>query len=162
MSAVASVDLRDRGVVLVHCGERNLTIAAELRRRGARLTQICPYEWALPEDLGPITSVIRALIAQQLDAVLFTNQVQCRHLFEVAAEMSLATGLTLSLNQQVVVGAVGPVSARALGTVGVIPHVVPRTPNMSSLITAVAEYFDAHPDLEPGRATSVPASSLVG
>ena len=40
--------------------ERLLTIAADVRRRGARLKEICPYEWVLPDDLGPITSVIRS------------------------------------------------------------------------------------------------------
>lgn len=157
MDALSSVDLRDRGVVLVHYGERNFTIADDLRRRGARLKQICPYEWMLPDDLGPITGVIRALVAHRLDAVLFTNQVQCRHLFQVAADMNQAGGLAFSLNQQVVVGAVGPVCARALKKVGVIPDVVPRAPDMVSLVKAVAAYFESHTVPEPCS----PASTLV-
>jgi uroporphyrinogen-III synthase len=155
--ALSSLDLHDRGVVLVHYGERNRSIADAVRDRGARLREICPYEWILPDDLGPLTALIRALIAHKLDAVLFTNQVQCRHLFQVAADLSQAQGLVLSLNMQAVVGAVGPVCASALRRAGVIPDVIPRAPNMQSLIDAVAEYFASSVPEEP----YTPASILV-
>lgn len=142
--ALSSLDVRERGVVLVHYGERNVAVADDLRRGGSRLNEICPYEWTLPDDLGPITGVVRSLIARQLDAVIFTNQVQCRHLFQVAAEMNQAEGLVRTLNHDVVVGAVGPVCANALSRVGVTADVVPSSPNMPSLVNAVAEYFESH------------------
>jgi uroporphyrinogen-III synthase len=132
-------------VVQVQSGSRNFAVADGLRRRGARLKEVCPYEWALPEDLGPITGVVHDVIAHRIDAVLFTNQTQCRHLFQVASEMSRAEGLALSLNQQIVVGALGPVCAKALQTVGVTPDVIPSAHTLPSLITAVAEYFDKQP-----------------
>ena len=53
---------------------------------------MCPYEWTLPDDIAPVTAVVRDAIAHRLDAVLFTNEVQCRHLFRVAADMSQAQG----------------------------------------------------------------------
>ncbi len=154
--ALECVDVKDRGVVLVHYGERNQRIADDLRRRGARLKEVCPYEWMLPQDLGPITSVVRDAIAHRLDAVLFTNRVQCRHLFEVAATMSQAEGLVLSLKQQVVVGAVGPVCAKALETAGVTADVVPSAPTMPSLIAALAQYFEREtaPDVDAAQAVS--------
>jgi uroporphyrinogen-III synthase len=142
IDALAAVDLRNRGVLLVHYGERNLEIADTLRSRGARLDEACPYEWTLPEDLGPMTGVVRDALAHRLDAILFTSQVQCRHLFQVAAEMGHAEGLALSLNRDIVVGAVGPVCASALKKAGVIPDVIPASPNMPALISAVADYFD--------------------
>jgi uroporphyrinogen-III synthase len=142
IAALSSIDVTDRGVVLVHYGERNLAIAEELQRRGARLKEVCPYSWALPDDLGPVAGVVRDAIAHRLDAVLFTSQVQCRNLFQIASEMSRAQGLALSLNRHVVVGAVGPVCAGALQRVGVTPDVVPASPNMPALIHAIAQYFD--------------------
>lgn len=142
MNALATVNVQDRGVVLVHYGERNAEIAASLRARGARLEEVCPYEWRLPQDLEPIVRVIRDAIANRLDAVLFTSQIQCRHLFQVAADMGEANGLALSLNRDIVVGAVGPVCAGALKKAGVTPDVIPASPNMPSLISAVADYFD--------------------
>lgn len=142
MDALATVDVNDRGVMLVHYGERNVEIAESLRLRGARLSEVCPYEWTLPEDLGPITAVVRDVLANRIDAILFTSQVQCRHLFQVAADMGQAEGLALSLNRDVVVAAVGPVCATALKKVGVTPDVIPGSPNMPALVTAVADYFE--------------------
>jgi len=142
LNALETVDVRDRGVLLVHYGERNVSVAQRLRARGARLEEVCPYEWALPEDTGPLESVVRDAIAQRLDAVLFTSQVQCKHLFDVATEMGLSESLLLSLNREIVVGAVGPVCAERLNQLGVTPDVIPASPNMPALIAAVAEYFE--------------------
>jgi uroporphyrinogen-III synthase len=141
MAALAPLDVGGRGVVLVHYGERNVEIAEDLRARGARLAEVHPYGWTLPQDVAPVTAVVRDAIARRLDAVLFTNEVQCRHLFQVAADMRQLEGLTRSLNGDVIVGAVGPVCAGALEKAGVTPDVIPASANMPSLINAVAQYF---------------------
>lgn len=142
LDALAVIEVRERGVLLVHYGERNRAVADALRARNARLDEVCPYEWGLPDDIAPIQRVVRAAIARKLDAMLFTSQIQCRHLFEIAADMGLTEGLTLSLNRDIVVGAVGPVCAQTLRGHGVVPDVMPASPNMPALITAVADYFE--------------------
>jgi uroporphyrinogen-III synthase len=142
LRALSTVDVANRGIVLVHTGHRNRCVADDLRARGGRLTEVCPYESALPADPQPIADVVRYAIADRLDAVLFTNRVQCTHLFRVAADMNQAEGLALCLNRRVVVGAVGPVCADALRDAGVIPDVVPTAPSMPSLVQAVASYFE--------------------
>jgi len=142
IGALASIDVADRGIVLVHTGVRNAAVADHLVARGARLKEVSPYACALPEDVAPIAAVVRDAIARRIDAVLFTSQAQCRNLFQVASDMSRAQGLALSLNQHVVVGAVGPVCASALEQIGVAPDVVPTSPSMPALLNAVAAYFD--------------------
>jgi uroporphyrinogen-III synthase len=151
MGALQTVDVTDRGVLLVHYGERHVELASDLRRRGARLVEICPYEWTLPEDVAPMARLVRDAIARRLDAVLFTSQVQCRHLFLVAAEMGQAEGLALSLNRDIVVGAVGPFCAGSLVKAGVTPDVVASSPNMPSLVNAVAQYFGRPETAGPPR-----------
>jgi uroporphyrinogen-III synthase len=142
LQGLAEINLEGRGVLLVHYGERNVAMADALRARGARLDEVCPYVWALPEDVAPIEAVVREAIAGRLDAMLFTNQIQCRHLFQIAGVLGLAEPLVASLNAEIVVGAVGPVAADALRAAGVTPDVMPASPNMGSLITAVADYFE--------------------
>lgn len=144
MNALSCIDVADRGVVLVHSGERNTEVAEALRSRRARLVEVFPYERMLPDDRGPMTRIVRDVLAHRIDAMLFTNRNQCRHLFEVAREMSQTEGLALSLNRHVVIGAVGPVCAQALERVGVRPDVIPSSSNMPSLVNAVARYFDTH------------------
>ena len=50
---------------------------------GRRLDEACPYEWALPENVEPLRALVRDT-ATQLDAIVFTSQIQVRHLFTVA------------------------------------------------------------------------------
>ena len=142
LQALAHQDVSERGVLLVHYGERNVEVADALRQRGARLQEVCPYEWALPGDLEPMIGVVRDIVARRLDAVLFTSQIQCRHLFKVASGMGLTHALVTGLNGEIVVGAVGPVCAARLRELGVVPDVIPSAPNMVALISALADYFD--------------------
>ena len=142
LDALTVIEVRERGVLLVHYGERNRVIADALRARNARLDEVCPYEWGLPDDIGPIRRVVRDALAGNLDAILFTSQIQCRHLFEIAADMGATEGLTLSLGRDIVVGAVGPVCAQTLRDHGVVPDVMPASPSMPALIRALADYFE--------------------
>jgi uroporphyrinogen-III synthase len=141
LDALSAVSLQGARTLLVHYGERNAEIAAAVRARGARLDEVCPYEWALPEDPQPIAALIQKVLEQRVDAALFTSQVQCRHLFVVAREMRLAPELAAALNRDVIVGAIGPVCAAALREAGVVPDVMPASPNMASLLTAIVDYF---------------------
>ena len=87
--------------------------------------------------------LVRELLEDRIDAVAFTNQIQVRHLFQVAAEMNLADRLKEKLSRgDTVVAAVGPVCAEALQALGVTPDVIPARPKMGPMITALAEYFE--------------------
>ena len=109
--------------------------------RGALVEDVCLYEWVLPEDLGPLHEVVRRAIAGEVDALLFTSQVQFR--YPARDRPRLARGsLVAALNEHVIVGAVGPVCAAALRAGGVVPDVLPASPNSASLVGAVADYFE--------------------
>lgn len=140
--ALARAGMSDRDILLVHYGELNPDISDGVRAFGAHVHDICPYVWALPEDVTPVASMIRDAVEGSLDAVLFTSQIQCRHLFEIARRIGLSEELTHTLNADVIVGAVGPICADALRQLGVTPDVIPAAPNMASLITAVSDYFE--------------------
>jgi uroporphyrinogen-III synthase len=142
LEAFPSDVLSGAPTLLVHYGERAADVADALRARGAALDEALPYEWALPEDPQPLASLVADTLSQRVDAVLFTSQVQVRHLFQVAHEMQLGAELAAALNRDVVVGAVGPVCAAAISSFGVSPDVLPASPNMVALLTAVADYFE--------------------
>jgi uroporphyrinogen-III synthase len=141
LEVLAPVDLTGRDVALVHYGERNAALADALLARGARLDEACPYEWALPENLEPLRTLVRDTAAQ-IDAIAFTSQVQVRHLFTVAGSMGLGEQLATALNADVIVAAVGPVCASALKEAGVTPDVQPADPKMGPLLAALADYIE--------------------
>jgi uroporphyrinogen-III synthase len=146
IEALEPVDLAGREVALVHYGERNTALSDALRARGAKLDEVCPYEWALPEDTGPLEALVRDP-ASQLDAIVFTSQIQVRNLFAVAAAAGLAPALTAALSGDIIVAAVGPVCADALKQAGVTPDVQPAEPKMGPLLTALADYIELTGDV---------------
>ncbi|MQA30952.1 MAG: hypothetical protein GEU82_14155 [Luteitalea sp.] len=142
LDALASTNLEQVAVVILHYGERNVAFSAALTARGAIVEDFCLYEWALPEDVAPLHDVVRRVVAGEIDALLVTSQIQFRFLLEIAARAGLAEALVDALNERVIVGAVGPVCAAALRAGGVVPDVLPASPNSASLVGAVADYFD--------------------
>jgi uroporphyrinogen-III synthase len=142
LEALAATDLKGALVAIVHHGQPNLALAEALSARGARLEELSLYEWTMPEDLEPLSRLVRELTDGRVDAIAFTNRIQCRHLFRVAAELGLSGRLADALNQDVIVAAVGPVCAEALQSVSVAADVIPARPTMESMIEALAEYFE--------------------
>ena len=142
LAALAYHHLEERDVALIHYGERNDALAAALAARGARLDELALYEYRLPDDVGPLRTLVADLIEGRVDAVAFTSQVQCRHLFQIARDLGRERELAEALDRRVPVAAIGPVCADALKTLGVTPRVMPATPKMAPLIAALADYFE--------------------
>lgn len=138
----ASTRLEGRSVLLLHYGERNDGISADLRALGASVDDVCLYAWQLPEDVTPIEAMVRSLLMGEFDALLFTTQVQCRHLLQIARSMGVEDELKQALLADVVVGAIGPVCAMALRAAGLVADVIPDLPNSASLVRSVGDYFE--------------------
>jgi uroporphyrinogen-III synthase len=142
LQALEGVDLKGKTVALVHYGERNETAADGLRARGASVTELCLYEWRLPDDVAPLERLVGEIVDGKIDAIAVTSQIQIRHLFQIADTLDQRSALADALNRKVVVAAVGPVCATALRSFGVIPHVQPSHPKMGPMMRALADYFD--------------------
>ena len=82
-----------RRVAVQEYGARNDELLVGLRHRGARVTTVEVYGWALPEDTGPLRAAIARVASGELDVVLFTSATQVEHVFQVAAEMGQAAAL---------------------------------------------------------------------
>ncbi len=112
LSTLALLLLDKRRVGLVHYGERNEVVLEALRERDAEVEELCLYEWQLPTDLAPLQSLIREIIAGEIDAVAFTTQIHVRHLLQVADDMQLREPVLRALAQQTGTAPIRPRSAR--------------------------------------------------
>ncbi|ETX06742.1 uroporphyrinogen-III synthase [Candidatus Entotheonella palauensis] len=141
LAAMADLEVAGRGVALIHYGERHEPLANALCDRGARLDELCLYEWLLPEDLSPLQTLVRDLVGHRVDAIAFTSKSQVRHLFQVATGLDLAESLKQAMQHDLVVAAVGPTSAAELEAFGVTPQVVPENPKMGPMVMALAAHM---------------------
>lgn len=141
LTTLGLLELKGKGVAVVHHGERNARLAKALQEKDAHVEELCLYEWQLPEDIAPLQALVHDIIAQHIDAVVFTSQIQVRHLLLIAKELKLANELVRALNTQTIVASIGPTCSEALHYCGVTPHVVPEHPKMGHLVKALAMYM---------------------
>jgi uroporphyrinogen-III synthase len=138
LTTLALLDLKGKGVAVIHYGERNTRLAKALLERDAHIEELCLYQWQLPEDITPLQALVHDIIDRKVDAVVFTSQVQVRHLFQVARDLQLADELRLALNTRTIVASIGPTCSAALEYHGVTPHVLPEHPKMGHLVKALS------------------------
>ncbi|HEX3593505.1 MAG TPA: uroporphyrinogen-III synthase [Polyangiaceae bacterium] len=142
IDAFSTLEVAGRRVLLFHYGERSEALAETLVARQAILDERWLYRWQLPEDVSGLEGLVRSIVAGQLDALAVTCQIQFRHLFQVAEGLGLAPDLIRTLNERMVVGAVGPTCRAILQVYGVDAHVVPEHPKMGPLIVSLMRYLE--------------------
>jgi uroporphyrinogen-III synthase len=128
-------------VGVLHYGERNTLVTQFLRDKGADVEELCLYEWLLPDEIEPLRTLIKDIIAQRVDAIVFTSQIQVRHLFLIAEELHLTVELAEALQTKTIVASIGPTCTGVLQNYGVMPHVIPEHPKMGYLIRSLADYM---------------------
>jgi len=130
--------LRGKRVAVQEYGVSNPELLSGLRERGAVVTRVPIYQWALPEDLAPLQAAVEALAAGQIDVVLFTTSVQLAHLLQVAAEMKLEESMRYGLGRAIV-ASIGPTTSEELQRRGIRADLEPTHPKMGFLVKEAAE-----------------------
>jgi uroporphyrinogen-III synthase len=133
----AGTKVRAKRIAVQEYGIPNPELVAGLEQRGAAVTTISIYRWALPEDLAPLRGAIQKILRGEADVALFTNSAQVEHLFKVAAEDKVDEKVRLAF-KNIAIGSVGPVCTEALEHFGLRPDIEPPHPKMGSLIAEVA------------------------
>lgn len=134
----SAVPLKGRRVAVQEYGVSNGALLDGLRKRGAQVTSVPVYEWALPEDTGPLRSAITAIARGEIDVVLFTTGTQADHLLQVAAEINQENGVKRAFSR-IAVASIGPTTSERLREHGIEPDMEPSHPKMGFLVSEAAE-----------------------
>lgn len=138
IDATGPSPLAGRRVAVQEYGVSNQDLLQALAGRGAAVTPVPVYQWALPEDLGPLEGACRALAAGEIDVVLFTTGLQAVHLMQVAARLGLGDGVRAALGRTVV-ASIGPTTSEELRTQHLDVDFEPSHPKMGVLVRETAE-----------------------
>jgi uroporphyrinogen-III synthase len=125
-------------VAVQEYGAPNAELLAGLRQRGADLTRVPVYGWALPKDTAPLRAAIARVVSHEAEIVLFTSATQVEHVFRVADDMERADALREAFRRSMLVASIGPITTTALQEHGVEPDLQPEHPKMGHLIAEVA------------------------
>lgn len=134
----ASLPLDGRRVAVQEYGASNPELLAGLVERGARVTPVPVYQWALPADLGPLRAAIESIASGEIDVAFFTSSLQVDHLFRVAAESKLEDAVRRAF-ARILVGSIGPLTSDSLRQHGIAPDFEPSHPKMGFLVNEAAQ-----------------------
>lgn len=134
----AAGPLKGRRIAVQEYGVSNPELIAALRARGAQVTSVPVYEWALPEDTGPLRSAVAAVARAEIGVILFTTGTQADHLLQIAGEMKQEDALRRELSRMVV-ASIGPSTSERLREHGIAPDIEPVHPKMGFLVSEAAE-----------------------
>ncbi len=134
----AAFPLKGRRVAVQEYGVTNTELSAGLVERGAQVTSVPVYEWALPADTAPLRSAIGAIARTEIDAILFTTGTQADHLLQIAAEMNEEAALRRAL-ARMLVASIGPTTSERLRELGIVPDMEPTHPKMGYLVSEAAQ-----------------------
>jgi uroporphyrinogen-III synthase len=130
--------LRDARVAVQEYGVSNVELLDALRARGARVTRVPVYQWALPEDLEPLKRAVTAITQSSIDVVILTSGVQLAHLFQVAGEMGLEDEIRRGL-AATVIASIGPTTSEEVERRGLHVDLAASHPKMGVLVREAAE-----------------------
>lgn len=125
-------------VAIQEYGAVNAALLEELRERGATLSCVPVYRWALPEDLSRLREALGNIVAGQVDVLLITNAVQVDHVMQVLRKDSRVDPFAQAL-QRMVVASVGPTASERLRHYGWPVDLEPSHPKMGILVKETAE-----------------------
>jgi uroporphyrinogen decarboxylase len=140
LDAASGVTLSESQVAVQEYGAENNELLQALQRRGAVVTRVPVYRWALPEDVGPLREAITAAADSAEPVLLFTSRTQVDHVARIAQEMgewerfraAAARGLVASI---------GPICTEALLERELTVNVEPEHPRMGQLVQAASQAF---------------------
>jgi uroporphyrinogen-III synthase len=125
--------LREMRVAVQEYGSTNPELLDGLAERGAQVTRVPVYRWALPEDTGPLRAAVEAIARGEIDVALFTTSIQVAHLLRIALEMKLEGEVRREI-ERIAVGSIGPITSEELREEKLHVDFEPEHPKMGFLV----------------------------
>jgi len=134
--------LAGKRIAIQEYGVSNEELIEALRARGADVTAIRAYQWAMPEDLGPLESAVRAVARGEVHVVVITSGIQFVHFWRVVQATGLEEDVMRALGRAFI-ASIGPSASAELRRHHVEPTFEPSHPKMGLLIREAAERLHA-------------------
>ena len=130
--------LRGARLAVQEYGVSNTEFLEQLRERGAHVTPVPVYRWALPEDVQPLKKAVTAIARGEVDVVVFTTSVQVVHLWQIVEEMRLEADVRREL-ARIMIASVGPTTSEELRRHSLVVDLEASHPKIGVLVRETAE-----------------------
>ena len=125
-------------VAVQEYGVSNLELLEALKERGAQVTPVPIYRWALPEDTAPMKHALSQIMAGQVQVMLITNAAQMDHVIQLAEQ----EGQTAPFKQackRLVLASIGPTASERIRSHGLSVDFEPSHGKMGILVKETSE-----------------------
>lgn len=134
----SELPLRGAHVAVQEYGASNPHLTAGLGERGAIVSSVPVYRWALPENLEPLRQAALGISDGRIEVVLFTTATQVLHLLDVARQLNIESGVRKGL-ESMAVASIGPTTSEELREQGIGVDIEASHPKMGFLVRDAAE-----------------------
>ena len=125
-------------VAVQEYGISNPDLLNGLRERGADVTRVPVYRWALPEDIGPLRHALDEVVAGRAQVLLVTSAVQIDNVMQMLSSDNQAERFRQA-TRQMVVASIGPVASERLRSYDLSVDLEPSHPKMGILVKEASE-----------------------
>ena len=143
--------LTGKRVAVQEYGVSNPELLEGLRQRGAQVTPVPVYRWALPDDLKPLQQLLQDILQEEIPVLLITNAVQVDHLIKTLGDNTAIKQLQMVL-PHMMVASIGQLASERLRQHGFPVDLEPSHPKMGILVKEASQA--AHTILEAKRRSS--------
>ena len=105
--------LTDLRIAIQEYGMANKDLAQGLIERGARVTSVAVYRWALPDDVEPLKRALRRIMDGKTSVLLFTSAAQVDHIVKLLDATDELAAFRDALGKTMV-ASIGPVTSQRL------------------------------------------------
>jgi uroporphyrinogen-III synthase len=134
--------IRGSRVAIQEYGVPNEELIDALLARGASVTRVPVYRWALPEDAGPLRQAVDAIARGTIDVLILTSGIQLEHLWQVAGMMEREADLRSGL-ETIAIASIGPTTTEEIRRRGLQPDLEAPHPKLGFLVRESAQRASA-------------------
>ena len=143
--------IQGQRVAVQEYGVSNPDLLEGLQQRGAIVTQVPVYRWALPQDTKPLRTILKTILSGRVEVMLITNAVQVDHIVQLLEHNHEVDPFRQGLSKMVV-ASIGQIASERLHRHGFPVDLEPSHPKMGILVKETSQR--AHDLLAQKRASS--------
>lgn len=134
--------LRGARIAVQEYGTSNEALIDALTARGASVTRVPVYRWALPEDIEPLKKAVSTISDGSVDVLVLTSGVQLAHLWQVAGMMNCEADVRRGL-ATTAIASIGPTTSEEIRRHDLQPDLEASHPKLGFLVKEAAEKASA-------------------
>lgn len=128
-------------VAVQEYGVSNRELLEALQTRGANVSTVPVYRWALPEDTGPLKRLIDAVLSGSVQVMLITNAAQIDHVMQLVEQAGRTQEFKM-VCARIMVASIGPTASERLREHDLPVDLEPSHPKMGLLVKEASEQAD--------------------